>query len=68
MELAFENPGEGPNVIITVTYTGAAGPRPDGTPDQEVVGMGTASVPSAFRRDVGAVGTGWGAGVLGGPG
>ena len=31
VKLAFENPPTGPNVIITVTYTGAAGPKPDGT-------------------------------------
>jgi Multiubiquitin len=31
VKLAFENPPTGPNVIITVTYTGAAGPTPDGT-------------------------------------
>ena len=29
--LAFENPPTGPNVIISVSYTGAAGPKPDGT-------------------------------------
>lgn len=31
VELAFENPPTGPNVIISVSYTGAAGPKPDGT-------------------------------------
>jgi hypothetical protein len=31
VKLAFENPPTGPNVIITVTYTGAVGPTPDGT-------------------------------------
>jgi Multiubiquitin len=34
VKLAFEKPPQGPNVIITVTYTGAAGPKPDGTLDQ----------------------------------
>jgi hypothetical protein len=31
VKLAFENPPTGPNVIISVSYTGAVGPKPDGT-------------------------------------
>jgi Multiubiquitin len=31
VHLAFEHPPTGPNVVITVTYARAAGPRPDGT-------------------------------------
>jgi hypothetical protein len=31
VKLAFDNPPTGPNVIITVTFTGAAGPVRDGT-------------------------------------
>jgi hypothetical protein len=31
VQLAFENPPTGPNVLFTISYTGAAGPKPDGT-------------------------------------
>lgn len=31
VKLAFENPPIGPNVVFTVTYTDAHGPKPDGT-------------------------------------
>jgi hypothetical protein len=31
VKLAFENTPTGPNVIISVSYTDAVGPKPDGT-------------------------------------
>jgi hypothetical protein len=31
VQLAFENPPTGPNVVFTISYTGAAGPKPHGT-------------------------------------